>query len=152
MFHLLQEQEDLLRKQLLPEVKQIHNDSKTAHSITHDQLEKARITADQKDFLTKLSFPGMSQRHESIEPPATGTYEWIFADNSSSDDSAQQQELRGAFMRWLTSDEKVFWISGKAGSGKSSLMAFVESHRRFREGLKHWSQGRSLTVLTFFFW
>lgn len=152
VFHMLKEQEDLLQNRLLPEVKQMYNDNRAAHSITHHQLEKARITTDQKDFLRKLSFPGMSQRHESIEPPAIGTYEWIFADDSSSDDSSLQQEFGGKFMQWLSSDEKVFWISGKAGSGKSSLMAFIESHRSFEKGLKHWSKGRSLTVLTFFFW
>ncbi|KAM0721438.1 hypothetical protein Q7P37_002362 [Cladosporium fusiforme] len=164
------------------EARQMHKESKAAHlatqnavstakkeldaklsSTAHDQQssaqrieerqEESRLTAIQKDFLAKLSFPEMSTRHGNIPPPATGTYGWIFKepDSSSSKDPAMM-ELRGKFKNWLMGDEKVFWISGKPASGKSSLMSFIEGHDSLKKSLGQWSGGRTLTILSFFFW
>lgn len=118
------------------------------------RLEEARITAVQKDFLDSLAFPDMTSRHQSISPPATGTFEWIFSDETLSDDenNSVKSELRGKFRRWLIGNKKVFWISGKPGSGKSSLVSFIENHSLLHESLKQWSGTRTLTVLNFFFW
>lgn len=121
------------------------------------QLEEARTTAAQRDFLASLAFPDMSSRYEKIGPAAPGTFGWIFEEerlpaDDASDEDGRKQELRGKFRRWLINDESVFWISGKPGSGKSSLMHFIENDERLERHLKQWSGGRSLTILQFFFW
>jgi hypothetical protein len=98
------------------------------------QLDAAKLSALQQNFLNSLAFPDMSTRHESLSAPATGTYDWILSDQPLSPHvNPVEGELRGKLKHWLTSDEKVFWVSGKAGSGKSSLMSYIESDSRTRE-------------------
>jgi hypothetical protein len=117
------------------------------------QLDAAKLSALQQNFLNSLAFPDMSTRHESLSPPATGTYDWILSDQPLSPHvNPVEGELRGKLKHWLTSDEKVFWVSGKAGSGKSSLMSYIESDSRTREYLQQWSRDRTLVVVNFFFW
>ncbi|KAF6830629.1 hypothetical protein CPLU01_07212 [Colletotrichum plurivorum] len=68
----------------------------------------------------------------------------------------RETELRRAtsetFMSFLESDGDAFFIYGKAGSGKSSLMKFLSQHERVNEALEHWSDGRQLVRVNMFFW
>ncbi|GAB7335865.1 hypothetical protein MBLNU13_g08126t2 [Cladosporium sp. NU13] len=82
----------------------------------------------QKAFLDSLFFPDMFARHRNIAPPSEGTYEWIF-DQSTEQNNEKRTKL-GQFKNWLSTDEPYFWINGKAGPGKSSLMSFIESDKR----------------------
>lgn len=69
-----------------------------------------------------------------------GTYEWIFSDDSTS------------FPRWARSSEKVFWINGKAGSGKSTLMRFLSEHDCTKRLLNAWAEDSEIIIASFFFW
>lgn len=44
----------------------------------------------------------------------------------------------GALLEWLRSGEKLFWISGKPGSGKSTLTKFIVVHPKTEEALAQW--------------
>ncbi|KAF2005793.1 hypothetical protein P154DRAFT_559504 [Amniculicola lignicola CBS 123094] len=46
----------------------------------------------------------------------------------------------------------VYWISGKAGSGKSTLMKFIVQDARFMEALSSWAGDVPLIVTSFYFW
>jgi hypothetical protein len=81
-------------------------------------------------FLDSLSFPDMDQRRNGIKDPYPGTFEWIF--NPPSD----EHRPRANFWTWLCKDSSVYWISGKAASGKSTLMANIVDHERTEEGLR----------------
>jgi hypothetical protein len=59
---------------------------------------------------------------------------------------------RDAFLTWLKSGSQIYHISGKAGSGKSTLMKFLSQHSRVREELESWADGRKLVLASFFFW
>jgi hypothetical protein len=37
-------------------------------------------------------------------------------------------KLSSPFLKWLSTEESIFWLSGKAGSGKSTLMKFLITH------------------------
>lgn len=74
-------------------------------------------------------------------------------------DRIRQEELerralaRDNFTAWLRSRAGVFHISGKAGSGKSTLMKFLCSHKRTREELRIWAgEGRKPVFARFYFW
>lgn len=68
----------------------------------------------------------------------------------------QEAELRRttseAFMSFLESDGDVFFIYGKAGSGKSTLMKFLSQHEKVNAVLERWSDGRQLVRVNMFFW
>lgn len=55
------------------------------------------------------------------------------------------------FLEWLRSvDKDFFWISGKPGSGKSTLMKFLATHPKTLDGLR--TSGKSFLVLSHFIW
>jgi hypothetical protein len=163
---------------VFPELKQMHeatNDqissfqktSSAAHKTTHKTLVDLKTTSEAsvkaiKDidssmknqaFLRSLEFPEMFSRHRHIDQPAPGTFEWIFMRSSGPVRSDPRiLEFQGRFDKWLRSSEPVFWVNGKAGSGKSSLMSFIESHENTNDLLKIWAGKRELYVLSFFFW
>lgn len=65
-----------------------------------------------------------------------------------------RNQKRQSFLNWLRSENGIFYCSGKAGSGKSTLMKFLALERRTREELSFWSrtQEKTLILSHFFFW
>lgn len=60
-------------------------------------------------FLESLRFDGSEKRFHDIARPKEGTLIWIWDEDSN-------------FTRWLEQENGLFWITGKPGSGKSTLM------------------------------
>ncbi|KAF4958877.1 hypothetical protein FGADI_2079 [Fusarium gaditjirri] len=54
------------------------------------------------------------------------------------------------FKPWLTSDQPIYWISGKPGSGKSTLMKFLLGDPRTLAALENWHE--DVVILSHFFW
>lgn len=69
-------------------------------------------------------------------------------------EALKRREKRDAFLSWLRVGSGVFFISGKAGSGKSTLMKFLSQEEKTREELQAWarSDGKQLILARFFFW
>ena len=84
-----------------------------------------------------LQWPRQNARKQQIQAPHQGTFEWIFEEPS--------------FLQWARSDSGVYWIEGKAGSGKSTLMKMLSDHSRTRSLLRETSR-REVVVSSFFFW
>jgi hypothetical protein len=157
-------------QRLGPELQQTRQESATAHTKTHVEIgelgmnmttrfEYAQMTALHREILENLEFSDMLAREQHIKPPAAGTFEWVFTGESPHE--AQQhseeflkgdRELRGRLLRWLKHDESIFWVNGKAGSGKSSLMSFVSNDERAMDALRSWSGGQVVHIVRFFFW
>ena len=55
-------------------------------------------------------------------------------------------------MHWLESGHGTYWISGKAGSGKSTLMNLICQDPRTNAALKVWSGSSEVLLPKFFFW
>ncbi len=91
-----------------------------------------RTMVDEQDLLASLHFPMIQTRHEKIEKAHANTYEWIF----------RKPILEGSkpvrFVEWLEQRNGVFWIYGKPGCGKSTLMKFICNHDQTREHLALW--------------
>ncbi|KAK3313992.1 hypothetical protein B0H66DRAFT_537239 [Apodospora peruviana] len=75
-------------------------------------------------------------------------------DDIETDEAAlkMKSEAREKFMGWLSSAESIFHISGKLGSGKSTLMKFLREHRGTKAELEKWAGDRDLVLTDFFFW
>lgn len=57
-----------------------------------------------------------------------------------------------AFWKWVTDpNEPIFWISGQAGSGKSTLMRYIHEHSEVDQSLKRWAGNHQITKSAFFF-
>jgi hypothetical protein len=71
-----------------------------------------------KRFLASLKYDEMNSRRSAITISHEKTFGWIFGESI--------QGPWDNFIHWLKSGEhKIYWISGKAGSGKSTLMKFI---------------------------
>jgi hypothetical protein len=46
----------------------------------------------------------------------------------------------------------VFWVFGKPGAGKSTLMKFIAHHPDLNTNLEQWSHGQQLIVAQYYFW
>jgi hypothetical protein len=69
--------------------------------------------------MARLYYVGVDDREERITDAYDKTFGWIFADQ---DVSTQRWS---DFRAWLTSETPLYWIPGKAGSGRSILMKFI---------------------------
>ncbi|KAM0526853.1 hypothetical protein ACHAP9_004367 [Verticillium nonalfalfae] len=63
-----------------------------------------------------------------------------------------RRSLREKFKAWLRLENGVFHISGKAGSGKSTLMKRTCQDQALMDGLNVWAADRKLVFGRFFFW
>uniref|UniRef100_A0A0D2YIY7 NACHT domain-containing protein n=1 Tax=Fusarium oxysporum (strain Fo5176) TaxID=660025 RepID=A0A0D2YIY7_FUSOF len=55
-----------------------------------------------------------------------------------------------SFNSWLQSDDKLFYIQGKPGSGKSTLVKFILDQEQTKDLVQRWSP--DATILSYFFW
>lgn len=99
-------------------------------------------------FVDSLFFRDIRSRESEIHSNHEGTFDWVF--------EADQAKCIGhlAIRDWLEhrSPNPIFWIRGKAGSGKSTLMSFICGHERTTDWLEAWAGSRSVAILNFFFW
>lgn len=115
-------------------------------------------------ILSTLWFPEMNARENDIQEVPEETVRRIFekenedAKSKNADldfyppDSAQQDAARrrsSQFRQWLEADDPIFWISGKAGSGKSTLMKFLVQDQRTKDCLDKW--GPNVMICRYFF-
>jgi hypothetical protein len=103
-------------------------------------------------ILKSLRHDYMQARLSQIADRYATTYEWIF--NCPTPPAAKQpdEENRVGFQPWLASSPGIFWISGKAGSGKSTLMKLLYKSPRTEALLASWSKGDKLVTAHHFFW
>ena len=78
-------------------------------------------------------------RFEEIEEAYKTTFDWIF----------ENPELK--FCEWLQNGSGVYWINGKPGSGKSTLMKHVNRHPQTMKIVAQRDQSRLQVAASFFF-
>ncbi|KAJ5704545.1 hypothetical protein N7536_000234 [Penicillium majusculum] len=134
----------------------------------------------QNKLLKRLAFTSMYSRENNIENAESGTFEWMVDEEYQSADDQKGSSIesgeietmikredyeqerkkqealriytREKFLTWLNSGGHIFHISGKAGSGKSTLMKFLARSSRVKKELESWAGGRPLIFVRFFFW
>ncbi|KAF8242251.1 hypothetical protein K440DRAFT_639383 [Wilcoxina mikolae CBS 423.85] len=113
------------------------NDLSTRVSALAEEAKK--LEREQK-ILESLNYESMNQRHSDIKKAYKETLRWTF-DNP---------EIR--LLDWLSSGDGIYWISGKAGSGKSTVMKYICDHERTLEALRTWAGPNTLVTASYFFW
>ena len=92
----------------------------------------------QNAMLKTLNFHARPVRYEEIPDAYDRTFPWIF---SSSDVS-----------NWLRTGAGIFWVSGRAGSGKSTLMKFLVAKSTTSRLLAEWGGPKPVSTVCHFFW
>ncbi|KAF4443142.1 ent-kaurene oxidase [Fusarium austroafricanum] len=109
-----------------------------------DLINEDKQTTDliEGDIINSLWFQSIESRDKSISDTYKSTYEWIF-----------DQDSETRFTNWLRgNDNPVYWITGKAGSGKSTLMKYVAHHPTTMSHLQHWAGDSPILFTHFYFW
>ncbi|KAH6721901.1 hypothetical protein BKA61DRAFT_700906 [Leptodontidium sp. MPI-SDFR-AT-0119] len=126
-----------------------HSQAQVLQAIADSQAQAQMQENKRKEdlILQHLSFPTLDIRYESIDPAHARTFNWIFEGFKPSDPNST------GFPEWLVGNgDSLFWINGKAGSGKSTLMKYIYDDPRTREKLSIWAGGQKVTMASFFFW
>ncbi|KAE9381924.1 hypothetical protein N431DRAFT_539452 [Stipitochalara longipes BDJ] len=108
-----------------------------------DQMEKDRTA--EVLLLANLRFPTMERRVEEIEPAHRKTFEWIFR-------SPRGPFKWSNFPEWLSKGAGIYWVNGKAASGKSTLMRYMCHDPQITTLLNQWSGSKQLVRASHFFW
>ncbi|KAK3953010.1 hypothetical protein QBC32DRAFT_130247 [Pseudoneurospora amorphoporcata] len=117
-----------------------------------DRLERNAILQEARDqdrALKSLWFRCMGDRKDSVEPAHVKTLQWALKPACEREGmEAEWDDLS----EWLRSGTGLYWICGKAGSGKSTLMKYLVDNPSTRTPLNEWVGDLPLTVGSFFFW
>ncbi|KAF4442818.1 hypothetical protein F53441_11646 [Fusarium austroafricanum] len=93
-----------------------------------------------RNLLNSLLFPTIKQRQSAIMERHQATFNWVFSENKT------------GFCEWLETGNGFFWVKGKAGSGKSTLMKYLATHDQTQSRLQVWGEGRRVVKANHFFW
>ncbi|KLU92117.1 hypothetical protein MAPG_11064 [Magnaporthiopsis poae ATCC 64411] len=116
----------------------------------------ARLAARRERLLRSLKFDRMNERRNQVTPSHSGTFYWVLRDGSdgaSSSDSTEasvQDVSWDRYSDWLRSTAPVYWISGKPGSGKTTLMKYLFNDDLTKAFLNVWKSG--VVLVSHFFW
>jgi hypothetical protein len=98
------------------------------------------------EICQSLRYSAMTHRYEDVLEAYPETFEWAFHD------STEEQLPWDNLTHWLEQNHGIYWVNGKAGSGKSTFMKHLYDDTRTRKCLKTWAGNAPLCVATFFFW
>jgi hypothetical protein len=144
--------QDLKAMDLTGLAKDLPADTSDAIATTLKYVDKKAIVED--FFLQRLAFTTMDNREEEITAAHRATFHWIFNSHDEAALGDAQPQSERTVVSWLreSHQHKVYWISGKPGSGKSTLMRYLYEHPRTTEELKVWAGEMPLICPRFFFW
>ena len=122
------------------ELKELVNSTVREHERRQEDREY------RTQLLDSLWFAEILSREETIAEAHSESFQWIF------DKSGQAVRPWDNFSAWLENGEGIYWINGKAGSGKSTLMSFLCQDERTIQALTVWSDTKVLFMPKFYFW
>ena len=127
---------------------QQQTDSARTHIRYAFQEHERRTSQDahRSQILDSLWFNEVYSRQEKIKDAHKETFEWIF------DKTGKAVRPWDNFVQWLEDGQNTYWINGKAGSGKSTLMSYLCQDSRTIGSLQAWSGDKDVLMPKFFFW
>lgn len=106
-------------------------------SYSDQAFHRARVEA----ILKGLRFEHIRERESRVETAHKATFHWVFDQNSPVNLGS-----------WLRTGNGTYWIEGKAGSGKSTMMKYLLQHEETSRSLQQWANGKELFIGSHFFW
>jgi NACHT domain-containing protein len=130
-------------------VQKLSSNMKLLASVATKLARETKMIASEQWLLRGLSYDGMKSRHENVKDSHTDSFAWIF-----NRDTNQEGEERPPhqFPEWLERKSGTYWIRGKPGSGKSTLMKYLCRHSQTVQMLRIWAGNAQLVTASFFFW
>jgi len=102
----------------------------------------------QVEVIDSLLFDTIGERQWRISEAHPGTYSWLF--DETNDRGAERTGV--SVLEWLRTGSGIYWVSGKAGSGKSTLMKYLHNSGDTLAALHEWAGEKPLVTAAHFFW
>ncbi|KAF2869034.1 hypothetical protein BDV95DRAFT_609281 [Massariosphaeria phaeospora] len=109
---------------------------------------KQRATS---NIMHLLNFYERADRYERIKEAHAKTFNWLYRGQSTTG-TTSERIYRHSFSDWLEKERSIYWVTGKPGSGKSTLMKFMDNDPRTVRHLQRWTNGTELIRAGWFFW
>ena len=160
----LLETQQLLSKKVTDSIKSSEAELTARLSVQEDESARQHREKEYNDckrrLLKALAFPEINERRNMIEGRVDdfgNTYKWILDNPRTENGRSENTESppKQIFVNWLKNGTELFWISGKPGSGKSSLMDYIyhniQPEKPGSDLLKAWAGSHPVVILTFWF-
>lgn len=152
---------DLVEKHSGEIKKAIADEGERTRQFTHRRVQMVEGIIEAKEkkqidsaafqrFVDSFHFPQLNARRNTIPDPFETTFEWIFKEPDTPNSSELFDRKWDSFPDWLQHGNDPYWISGKAGAGKSTLMKCLFSHDTTRKLLSRNKPG--FIVIAAFIW
>lgn len=138
-----------MKTEILNTLKEVRKEGNVAVKDLSVQLSSlAEASRSQKTLciLNSLDFETRQSRQSDISDTEYRTFQWIFRDHHG------PFHKHVGFRNWLQFGNDIYWISGKAGSGKSVLMNYIANEAFTRQTLQSWAGDTRLIIADYFFW
>ncbi|KAF5679405.1 ent-kaurene oxidase [Fusarium heterosporum] len=114
----------------------------------HSPFSREDLTLTIRD---DLSFPFMVNREEAIVESFQTTYNWVFSRQPLP--SSTGEPMWSSLPKWLESSSQFpYWITGKPGAGKSTVMKHIANHPELDRYLSPWAQGVPIQKTKYYAW
>lgn len=115
--------------------------------VSNETSSKKQLWNMDRAFRSSLWYPTMDERQQGIWSPHKGTMAWVFQDSP-----VEKTVPWDDFQHFVTKGCGTYWITGKAGSGKSTLMKDINTNPKLDEALAEWAGGRKIFKASFYFY
>lgn len=132
------------------DLRQLHGNALQRIILACQGREELMAASAEKVIISRLQklfwYRAMHDRRSSVTAAHSQTFEWALQ-SSSLDTQSHWDDV----CDWLEHGSGIYWISGKAGSGKSTLMKYLHGHPTTSQCLEAWAGSTRLTKASFFF-
>lgn len=115
----------------------------------HEKLQSLSLsTVDltrQQAILQSLTFESRPVRHTQIAMAHATTFRWAFRTD-------RDPTLGPSIGAWLDQGHGIFWVSGKPGSGKSTLMKYIADSSVTSQLIAEWARPYRAIIVSHYFW
>ncbi|OCK73095.1 hypothetical protein K432DRAFT_450053 [Lepidopterella palustris CBS 459.81] len=118
---------------------------KTPYISRNIFLDQAIIEYCQRRILQRIWYRTIDDRRVDVKEAHSSTFKWALEPQG---EGVEWDD----FPQWLQSGSGIYWVSGKAGDGKSTLMKYLWSELQTKKFLKKWAAECPLILASFFLW
>lgn len=108
----------------------------------------------QQAILRSLRSDVMEARRGAISLAHEKTFQWIFEPPQNDGNETPGKPPGANFVSWMEQDDadQIYWITGKPGSGKSTLVKYIVESGRLEGHLQRWAGETSVKTAVFYSW
>ncbi|KAI1744802.1 hypothetical protein F4680DRAFT_235556 [Xylaria scruposa] len=135
-----------LGNQILDSINAMPICGSSIHQAESELDDETAHKAAERRILRLLWYSSIRSREDSISENYANTFQWIFRDPKPAG------KPWDSFVNFLEGDTPTYWITGKPGCGKSTLMKFISNEPETQEFLSQWAGTRKLIMASYYFY